>query len=156
MTGPTKSDPPRVVSNEEYEAYMVNGPLADAWDEFILNGDSAALARYLRLGGDVTPQVRDALITYLEAHPRKEIGGSKKFRDWELAVHVQGELLKDKLANLARKKDGLEPIKVRTVRKILQEYAGKNNAELRTVEKQYERGRKVFQKLQRSAPETPE
>ena len=71
MTEPTESGPPRVVSDEEYHAYMENGPLADAWDEFILNGDSAALARYLRLGGDVTAQVRDALITYLEAHPRE-------------------------------------------------------------------------------------
>ena len=69
---------------------------------------------------------------------------------------MQGELLNDKLANLAREVKGLERFKPRSKREILKQYAKSVNAELRTVEKQYERGRRIFQKSQQNAPETPE
>jgi hypothetical protein len=136
-------DPPRQVTDEERLAHE-NERWNDAWMEFVSNGDSSALAEYLRLGGPVTDQVREALITYLDANPVKQVGGSKKFRDFEVLVHVQGEQLRDKLNNLALQRLGDPPKKIRSVRAILEAYARDTNQELRTVEKQYQRGKTIF------------
>jgi hypothetical protein len=130
-------------TDQEYQNYLENGPLADAWAEFVMNGQPKALARYLKLGGQVDDLVRQALIEALKDDPRGEKGGRKPFRDWQTFVCVEHILRSSRDRRLSRTQENTAVEKQLSQRQALQKYADKTSQELRAVERQYDRGAKV-------------
>jgi hypothetical protein len=113
-----------------------------------MNVQPSALARYLKLGGEVTDVVRDALIAALQDHPGGRKGGSRPYRDWQTYLEVELMLKSDALDRTleAGQGDGgtggSRPRSL-TRQKALEAYAAKTHQELRTVQYQYNRGREI-------------
>lgn len=137
----------------EFEGYddwqPVNSPAEEAWAEFVMDKRPAALARYLQFGGEVDEQVRVALINVLEHDPRGRRGGSKPFRDWETYLAVEEILFNDRLDRRHGSSSGEEiPKKPMSLRQALLKYAkSTEETDLKRVERQYKRGKKVDAKF---------
>ncbi len=118
----------RKQEDQEYEAYLDNGSRWDAWGKFVMNGTPTALADYIDLGGKIEGDVRKAVIDILRNGPPKNQGGKKRWRDYGAYVEIGLIKSHDKIS----------------VRQAQIKYAEQNGREIRTVQKQYERGSCVF------------
>ena len=104
------------------------GRQSDAWEEFLMTGRPTALADYLQSEGPVDDGVRKLLIEILRNGPSLiNKGGRDYWRDYLTFVYV----------NLKRS-DCISKTKACRL------YAEETNQERRTVELQYERGRKIY------------
>ena len=112
-----------------YAAYLADRQ-SDAWTEFAMTGRPSALAAYLEAEGEVDDPIGRILIDILRNGPvENNAGGKDRWRDYVTYVEVRLVALRDLSKTAACK-----------------QYADKTNQELRAVEKQYERGSKVFTK----------
>lgn len=111
----------------QYQAFLA-GREIDAWQEFSMTGAPSALANYLECGGDVDDNTRIALIDLLRNGPKLiNKGGRNLWRDYTTYVEVKC------IAVIGISKT--EACRI---------YAERTNQELRTVEKQYDRGSKIY------------
>ena len=125
----------------------------DAWAEYVMDERPAALAKYLALGGEIDDQVREALVTALIDHPKGRKGGNRPFRDWQTYLSVIEKLSRSHLdftlVEITKSEEGRpSQQKPMTLRQAQKEYASETNQELRTVERQYDRGRKIDDQFQ--------
>lgn len=115
----------------------------DAWQRFIQNNQPAALAEYLKYDGEVDARVRKALIDILKDHPGGNPGGSKPFRDLQTYVLVENMCKVDSLRNAFAKMEGSPSGKPLTKRQALLRYSEMTRQDLRAVETQYSRGKRI-------------
>lgn len=116
------------MSDYEYEAYLDNGPRADAWAEFVMTGKSSALADYLSMNGEFDEHVRNMVITVLREGPFKNPGGKNLWRDYKTYCEIKGIMFKSKCS----------------LRQAQLIFCNGTGQELRTVQLQYKRGEAVF------------
>ncbi len=135
-------------TDQEYQNYLENGPLADAWAEFAMNGQPKALAKYLDLGGKVDDLVRQALIKTLKDDPRGKKGGSKPFRDWQTFVCVENILQSSRCRRSLETREDTAVERPLSRRQAIQKYADMTGQELRAAERQYDRGKEVSSRFQ--------
>ena len=155
MTQSQKPDTPSPI-DPELARILVEERADEAWGEYVMNEQPSALARYLKLGGEVTEVVRDALIAALQDHPGGRKGGNRPYRDWQTYLEVKLMLKSDALdrkLEAGQGDGGTSGSKPRflTRQKALEAYAAKTNQELRTVQLQYDRGRKVDDQFKKRA-----
>ena len=120
----------------------------EAWARFVMNEQPSALADYLLLGGEVTDQVRAALVEVLVSNTKGRKGGSKPFRDWQTYLSVEEMLLDDDIGRKIAAVTGDThnssiPRKAISRTQALAAFAEVTGQELRSVEIQYQRGAKV-------------
>ena len=150
----------------EYQAHLADRQ-TDAWEECVMTGRPSALARYLECEGEVDVGIRKALIDILRNGPQKiDTGGRDSWRDYKTYVRVNSIMLRGAVttkscrgnAENADQECGngeavwrglsteLKSLAARGISKTAacRNYAEQTNQELRTVEKQYERGRKIY------------
>lgn len=112
------------------------------WAEFVMSGRPAALAEYLRVGGEIDDAVRQILIDILRNCSVKKTEGRKdRYRDYMTYFHVgQKTTPRFKVVgtSISTTSKGLSKTAA------CQLYAEETGQELRAVEKQYERGSKIF------------
>ena len=118
----------RKQEDQDYEAYLENGPRWDAWAKFAMNGTPAALADFIDLGGKIEGDIRHAVTDILRNGPPKNPGGKNRWRDYGTYVEIDSIKSHDSVS----------------LRQAQIKYAEQNGRELRAVEKQYERGSCVF------------
>ena len=128
----------------------------EAWAEYVMNEQPSALARYLILGGEVNEVIRAALVDALRDHPGGRRGGSRPYRDWQTYLEIELMLKSDALDRILEAGQGgggaggAKPRPL-TRQKALEAYAARTNQELRTVQMQYDRGRKVEAQFKKPA-----
>ena len=120
----------------------------EAWARFAMNEQPSALADYLLLGGEVTDQVRAALVEALVSLTKGRKGGSKPFRDWQTYLGVEEMLLDDGISRkifeiTGKTHDSNIPKKPISRKQALEAFAEQTGQELRAVEVQYQRGARV-------------
>ncbi len=142
--------------DEELAQILVEGRTDDAWAAFVMNERPADLGHYLELGGEVDEIVRQALIEILKNHTKGKKGGSKPYDDWELYCEIDNMVKKDRFTRALIRlgkidvPDNLSP-KPLTVRQALLSFSGRSEDQLRTVEKQYLRGKAVHAQFQKES-----
>jgi hypothetical protein len=136
---------------EEFQNYQANGPLADLWAEFVMNGSPSALASYLAQGGDVDGQIRGALITLLQEMRTGNSGGAKPWRDFKTVSAVERTLFEDRWARRFSDQAQSKPI---SQRQAIQAHADVIGQELRAVEKRFDRGKLVFSTVAKKSRDT--
>jgi hypothetical protein len=134
----------------------LEGRTDDAWAAFVMNERPADLGRYLELGGEVDEIVRQALIEILKNHPKGKKGGSKPYLAWETYLEIETMLSQDKTMRTLIRLGKMEapenlPSKKLTRNQAFEIYAARKNRELRTVEKQYQRGKAVDAQFQKKS-----
>ena len=139
-------------TEEEYKNHQSNGPLADLWAEFIMNGTPPTLATYLESGGQVDAQVRMALISILEDLGVGNPGGKKPWRDLTTFYAVERMLHEDRFARPSGDSKSTKPL---SQKKAIELHAGNIGQELRAVELRYNRGKLVFPKSTKKSNDTP-
>lgn len=124
----------------EYLAHLY-GMQDEAWEEFLMTGRPAALAKYLEAEGEVDESVRNILIAILKYGPKLiNRGGRDSWRDYLTYIEVN-DLTRQYIET--DRHDGEKPRPVSHT-EACRLYAAKTNRELRAVEKQYERGEKIY------------
>jgi len=122
--------------DEDDQAYGFRSDIQSAaWEEYLMTRSPSALAKYLEAGGEVDASVRGILIDILENRQKlNNRGGRNSWRDYVTFTEVNMLEI------------GLHPETSRSVSrtKACELYAQKTNQELRTVEKQYDRGRRIY------------
>ena len=125
----------------------------EAWAEYVMDERPAALAEYLALGGEVDEAVRRALILALKDSPKGRKGGNRPFRDWQTYLSVTEILSQNRFhfASVEKANSELDRAAKRkpmSLRKAQEVHAIETNQELRTVQRQYERGQKIDNQFQ--------
>ncbi len=133
---------------DELRNHQANGPLADLWSEFVMNGTPSTLATYLKQGGEIDGPVRTALIVLLGEVKSGNPGGEKPWRDYTTFNAVELMLFKDRLSQYCGRSTG-KPL---TKRGAMQKYAAEKNRELRAVELQYHRGKALRDEFAKNTP----
>lgn len=150
-----KKPPPEPIE-EELAQILFEGGTDDAWAAFVMNERPADLGHYLELGGEVDDIVRQALIEILKNHPKGKKGGSKPYLAWETYLEIETMLNQDKTMRTLIRLGKMEapedlPSKKLTRKQACEIYAARKNRELRTVEKQYHRGKAVDAQFQKKS-----
>ncbi len=130
MTGDGKDSSVISEKNGELAALLADRQ-NNAWEEFLMTGSPFAMAIYLESGGDIDDDIRQILVDILRNGPTLKTRGGKNFwRDY--ITYNQVELLMSQTPPKVSKTGAC---------KI---YAEQTHQELRTVERQYERGEKIY------------
>ena len=116
-------------SGAELEALRIDRQSV-AWEYFSLSNDPAGLAMYLEAGGKIHADVRKIIIGFLRNEISKNNRGGRNNAQYYLTFLSVTALSKyRKISTTAACK----------------EFASQNNRELRTVQKQYDRGKVLAQ-----------
>ena len=142
--------------DEDLAPLPFEGRTDDAWAAFVMNERPADLGHYLELGGEVDDIVRQALIEILKSHPKGKKGGSKPYLAWETYLEIETMFRLDKTMRTLIRLGKMEapeylPSKKLTRNQAFEIYAKRKNRELRTVQKQYQRGKAVDAQFQKKS-----
>ena len=136
------------MTDPELEALLRQERAEEAWAEFVMDERPQALAKYLRLGGEVCDKIRSALIVSLEQCPGGRRGGRRPYRDWTTYLEIELIMNSPHLYQEAPTSETRPTTRRSTAtsiskRKACEIFASLHGLELRAVERQHDRGRKV-------------
>jgi hypothetical protein len=124
------------------QQFSVNEP-EDAWLEYCMTRDRTKLAKYLKLRGEVTEEVRDELVEVLNGAKKGLVGGANPFRDWMTYNYVHNMHTRKNFPQLNRTRRVLETPTPVSKHSIMQDLAIEQSVDVRTIEERYRKGKKL-------------